>query len=212
MTSTITAITATAAGPHVFWITSRAAGIAALLLSSVSVCAGLLLGGRLLRAGRPELRVTHEALSIAALAALAVHGLSLLGDGFLHLSPADIVVPFLSSYRTPWTGLGIVGFWMMLLLGLSYYARKRIGPQRWRILHRFAALAWLLGLMHSLGEGTDAGAAWFLVSVGLVAIPALALLGVRWLIPRNPQAKKRRGERPTHARDSQLHKPRLRME
>ncbi len=43
------------------------------------------------------------------------------------------------------------------VLGLSYYARARIGVQRWRRLHRFAALAWLLGLVHALGEGTDAG-------------------------------------------------------
>jgi DMSO/TMAO reductase YedYZ heme-binding membrane subunit len=62
------------------------------------------------------------------------------------------------------------------VLGLSYYARGRIGVQRWRTLHRFAALAWILGLAHSLGEGTDAGQSWFLASVAIVAVPALTLL------------------------------------
>jgi len=174
---------ATAVGPHLWWITSRAAGIAALLLSSVSVCVGLLMGGRILTRRRPELRVTHEALSLATLAALLVHGLSLLGDAYLHPSLGDISIPLLSSYKTLWTSMGIVAFWALLLLGLSYYARGLIGVQRWRTLHRFAALAWLLGLAHSLGEGTDAGQTWFLASVAIVAVPAIALLLSRLMNP-----------------------------
>ncbi|HUB74039.1 MAG TPA: ferric reductase-like transmembrane domain-containing protein [Solirubrobacteraceae bacterium] len=170
---------ATAVAPHLFWIASRAAGIAALLLSSLTVCVGLSMGSRLLKRRRAELRVAHEALSLAALGALAVHGLSLLGDRYLHPSLADVSIPFVGSYETVWTGVGIVAFWMLLVLGLSYYARARIGVQRWRRLHRLAALAWLLGLAHSLGEGTDAGQAWFLAMISLAVAPALALLLAR---------------------------------
>jgi sulfoxide reductase heme-binding subunit YedZ len=171
----------TATGPYLFWITSRAAGIVALLLSSVSVCVGLLMGGRLLRSRRPELRIAHEALSLATLGALVVHGLSLLGDSYVPSSLAGVAIPFLDSYKTLWTSMGIVAFWALLVLGLSYYARGRIGVQRWRVLHRFAALAWILGLAHSLGEGTDAGQAWFLASVAIVAVPALSMLAARRL-------------------------------
>jgi sulfoxide reductase heme-binding subunit YedZ len=171
---------ATAAGPHLFWITSRAAGIAALILSSVSVCVGLLMSGRLRAKRGNELRVTHEALSLATLAALAVHGVALLGDSFMHPSLADVAVPFASSYKTLWTSAGIVAFWTLALLGLSYYLRGRIGVQRWRRLHRLTALAWLLGIAHALGEGTDAGQTWFLVMTGVAVIPALALLAFRW--------------------------------
>jgi methionine sulfoxide reductase heme-binding subunit len=173
-TSSLNAL-ATAVGPHLFWITSRAAGIAALLLASMSVCIGLLMGGPL-RARKADLRIAHEALSLATLAALVVHGLTLLGDSYLHPSLGDIAIPFLSGYRTLWTSIGIVAFWALLVVGLSYYARARIGVQRWRRLHRFAALAWLLGLAHSLGEGTDAGQAWFLAMLAVVAAPAIGLL------------------------------------
>jgi methionine sulfoxide reductase heme-binding subunit len=62
------------------------------------------------------------------------------------------------------------------VLGLSYYARKHLGVRRWRALHRFTALAWVLGVAHSLGEGTDAGQVWFLAMTGVVAVPALLLL------------------------------------
>jgi sulfoxide reductase heme-binding subunit YedZ len=182
-------ILATAVGPHLFWLTSRAAGIVALLLSSLSVCVGLLIGGRIVKGHRQELRVTHEALSLATLAALVVHGLTLLGDGYLKPSLSDIAIPFLSGYKTLWTSMGIVAFWALAMLGLSYYARTRIGVQRWRQLHRFAALAWILGLAHSLGEGTDAGQTWFLAMTALAVVPALALLLSRMLdSARSPQA------------------------
>jgi sulfoxide reductase heme-binding subunit YedZ len=177
----LTGISATAVGPHLYWLASRAAGSAALLLSSASVCVGLASSMRLLKRRTADLRVAHEALSLATIAALLVHVLTLLGDGFLHLSPAELTVPFLSGYQTLWTTAGIVGFWMLLALGLSYYARARIGVQRWRMLHRFTALAWVLGLAHALGEGTDAGQAWFLVMIAIVVLPALALLAARGL-------------------------------
>jgi len=185
MTLSHTTALATAVAPHLFWITSRAAGIAALVLSSLAVCLGLLMGGKLLQRRGPDLRVTHEALSLATLLALLVHGLSLIGDGYVHLSLGDIAIPLLGSYKTLWTSTGIVAFWMLALLGLSYYARGRIGVQRWRRLHRLTALAWIMGIAHSLGEGTDAGQAWFLAMTAIVTVPALSLLVVRHLgLPR----------------------------
>jgi methionine sulfoxide reductase heme-binding subunit len=178
--------TATVLGEHFFWITSRAAGVAALLASSAAVTLGLLMGGRLLKGRLPDLRVTHEALSLATLAALLVHALALLGDSYMSPSLADISLPLVSSYRTFWTTLGIVAGWGMIILGLSFYARGRIGPARWRRLHRFTALAWILGVAHGLGEGTDAGSAWFLLSTAAVVLPAAALLAVR-LAPASTQ-------------------------
>jgi sulfoxide reductase heme-binding subunit YedZ len=175
--------TATATGPYLFWITSRGAGIAALVLSSVAVCVGLLMSVRVVKGRGLDLRVTHEALSLATLAALVVHGLSLLGDGYLHPSLGDVAIPFLSGYKTFWTSTGIVAFWGLAILGLSYYARGRIGQQRWRKLHRLTALAWALGVVHSLGEGTDAGQTWFLVMCAIVVLPPALLLVIRHLRP-----------------------------
>src|SRR2546421_6392884 len=171
MISSQAGLLATATGPHLFWITSRAAGIAALLLSSTSVGVGVTMGGRLWKGRGVDLRVAHEALSLATIAAIVIHGVSLLGDSFLHPSLADIAIPFASSYREPWMAIGIIAGWATILLGLSFYARGRIGQERWKKLHRFTALAWILGIAHSLGEGTDAGQRWFLVGLGVVVLP-----------------------------------------
>jgi methionine sulfoxide reductase heme-binding subunit len=173
---------------HIFWITSRAAGVVALLASSGAVTVGLLMGGRLVRGRTAQLRVTHEALALATIAALLVHAGALLGDSFLSPSLADVTIPFVSGYQRVWTTTGIVGGWILLVLGLSYYARTRIGVARWRILHRFTALGWLLGMVHGIFEGTDAGTAWFLIAVAAAALPAGALLAVRWSDPPAPAA------------------------
>jgi sulfoxide reductase heme-binding subunit YedZ len=177
---------------HLFWITSRAAGVCALVLSSVSVMVGVLQGGRLFALPRrgPELRALHEALSLATLAALAVHGLSLLGDSWLHPGIAGIGIPFAGSYRSAWTGIGIISGYGLGLLGLSYYWRARIGVERWRTLHRLTALFWAGGVVHSLGAGTDGGTWWFVAMTAVVAAPAAVLVMARF-VPRNrgtPQA------------------------
>jgi sulfoxide reductase heme-binding subunit YedZ len=165
--------------PHLFWITSRAAGTAALFLSSASVTLGLAMGMKLVKGRGPDLRALHEALSLATIAALLVHGLSLLGDKFLHPSLADVAIPFASGYKTGWTSLGIIAAYALILLGPSYYARRLIGQERWRKWHRFTALAWIAGVVHAFGEGTDAGSAWFVLMVAATTLPAAMLLVLR---------------------------------
>jgi sulfoxide reductase heme-binding subunit YedZ len=149
------------------------------------VSLGLLMSTRLLKGRAGDLRTLHEALSLSSLVALAVHGLALIGDHYLHPSLVDIALPFAGSYRTFWTSLGIIGGWAMVVLGLSFYGRRWIGTARWRKLHRFTAAAWLLGLIHALGEGTDAGRLWFMAMVGAVVVPALVLLATRLRGPRS---------------------------
>jgi sulfoxide reductase heme-binding subunit YedZ len=175
----------TATASHqLFWITSRAAGISALVLASLAVSLGLLMSTKLLRRRGSDLLAVHEALALATIVAIVVHGTSLLGDAWLHPSIADISIPFVTGYETFWTSTGIIAGWGFALFGLSYYARRRIGALRWRKLHRLTALWWVLGLAHAIGEGTDAGQLWFIAMIGIVVAPALMLLGVRYLPSR----------------------------
>jgi sulfoxide reductase heme-binding subunit YedZ len=167
--------------PHLFWITSRAAGGAALLLASASVAVGLLLSGRRPGVDKRDLRPIHEALSLSALAMVGLHGLSLLGDSFLHPGLAGIAIPFAGGYRPLWTGIGIIAGYGLAALGLSYYLRNRIGAARWRRVHRFTALFWVAAIVHTIGAGSDASQLWFLTLSGIVVLPAAALLALRWL-------------------------------
>ncbi len=176
---------------HGWWLASRSAGIVAMLLVTVAVIAGLLLGGRMTR--RPGMArvvmAVHQQAALAGLVAIAVHGLTLIADPWLRPGIAGVVVPFAMPYRPLWTGLGIVAAELAMLLGLSFYARRRIGPRRWRIAHRMTPIAYALSVAHVLGAGTDAGSVWLrgplLGSVGVVA----ALLVARVAGRRAPTAQ-----------------------
>jgi sulfoxide reductase heme-binding subunit YedZ len=171
---------------HLFWITSRAAGTTALIFASASVGFGLMMGGKLIKGSNADRRVIHEVLALCTMLAIAVHGLALLGDSYLNPSVLDIALPFAMSYQRLFSTLGIIAGWGLILLGLSFYFRTRIGMARWKIIHRFTLLAWAGGLVHSLGEGTDAGTAWFLALVALTSIPVLVLLVMR-IARRSPR-------------------------
>jgi methionine sulfoxide reductase heme-binding subunit len=169
------------AGEHLFWITSRAAGGAAMILASAAVAVGLMIGSRRPNADRRDLRAIHEALSLTTLAMVLLHGVSLLGDSYLNPGPVGIAVPFVGAYRPLWTGLGIIAGYGLAALGLSYYARERIGAARWRRVHKLTAVFWLLAIVHTIGAGSDAAEIWFLAASGLFVVPAAALLALRWI-------------------------------
>jgi sulfoxide reductase heme-binding subunit YedZ len=167
--------------PHLFWITSRAAGGAALLLASASVALGLMMSSRRKSANKRDLRSIHEALSLTTLAMVALHGVSLLGDSFLNPGLSGITIPFVGAYRPIWTGIGIISGYGLAVLGLTYYLRDRIGAARWRRLHRLTAVFWLLAVGHTIGAGSDAAQLWFLAISGAIVVPAALLLTLRWL-------------------------------
>jgi len=168
-------------GTHLFWITSRAAGGAALLLASAGVAVGLMIGSGGRGTSKRDLRAVHEALSLMTLAMVALHGLALLGDSYLNPGLAGIAVPFAGFYRPLWTALGIVAGYGLAVLGLSYYVRERIGAARWRRLHRLTAVFWLLAIAHTIGAGSDSAQLWFLLASAALVLPAAVLLVLRWL-------------------------------
>jgi methionine sulfoxide reductase heme-binding subunit len=166
-------------GEHLFWITSRAAGILALLLATAGVSLGLMMGGRMVARRGVDLRAAHEALSLATMAAIVVHVVALLGDTYMKPTLLDLTIPLVSPFNRLWTTAGIVCAWATLILGLSYYARARLGVRRWRRLHRLMAVVWLASIAHAVGEGSDAGEPWFLLAAAALILPTLALLAER---------------------------------
>ena len=160
---------------HVWWLASRASGVVALGLVTISVLLGLTMAGKLSRkpgAGR-VLSAIHEQTAMTGLVAIAVHGLTLLGDPWLNPGPAGIAIPFSIAYKTFWVGLGITGGYLAALLGLSFYVRRRIGPRLWRRAHKATILVYALGVVHTLGAGTDASSPWLFWPV-VASIPVVA--------------------------------------
>jgi sulfoxide reductase heme-binding subunit YedZ len=183
---------------HVYWLASRATGVIALVLVALSVGLGLALSGRLSRrAGVPAyLKTMHEATALTALVAIAAHGLLLLGDAYLRPGLAGILLPFQMSSQPVWTGVGILGGWLAVILGISFYFRRSITVQVWRWLHRWTLAVYLLAVAHTLGSGTDAGAPWLLVIIAATATPIVFMATFRFLPDGRRDQRRARGRAP----------------
>jgi sulfoxide reductase heme-binding subunit YedZ len=185
---------ASALQSHGWWLASRASGLVALVLVTISVGLGLAMAGKVMR--RPglsrKLLAIHEQTALAGLVAIAVHGIALLGDPWLHPGIRGVALPFAMGFRPLWTGFGVLAGYLATLLGLSYYARRRIGARLWRKAHRATIVVYLLGLTHALGAGSDASAVWFRVWV-LATAPAIGVLfAYRVLVGARKRARARR--------------------
>ena len=187
--------------PYLWWLVSRASGILALGLVTLAVLLGLTMSTKLLRrpgVGRTLMRL-HEHVALVGLFAIVAHGLALLGDPWLRPGVGGLTIPFTMSYRPLFTGLGILAGYLAALLGLSFYARRRIGVKLWRRFHRATVLVWLLGVVHTLGAGSDASTQALRAFVLLPAIPIVYLTVLRVLQSRTRSAQSARAGAPRPA-------------
>jgi sulfoxide reductase heme-binding subunit YedZ len=174
-----------------WWLASRASGVLALILVTVSVAIGLTMASKLVRKRGvgPVLAKLHEQSALAGLVAIAVHAITLLGDPWLDPGVKGVLVPFQMDHQPVFTGLGIIAAYLAALLGLTFYMRRRIGPKLWRKAHRATVLVWLLGLVHTIGAGTDAGAPWLREFMVITGVPIAALFVARtFRRPKRPAA------------------------
>jgi sulfoxide reductase heme-binding subunit YedZ len=164
-------------GTHGWWLASRAAGLVALMLVTVSAALALMVAGRMVH--RPGLSAIHQQLAVMAIVAMAVHGITLLGDPRLRPGVGGITLPFTMAYRPLWTGLGIVAGYLAAIFGLSFYVRRRIGPRLWRSAHPLIIAVYVLAVVHVLGAGTDASTVWLRWWLAFTAPVILFLFVVR---------------------------------
>lgn len=165
---------------HEWWLASRAAGVCAMVLVSASVGLGLATAARLFP---PRMRravvAMHQQTALAALMSITAHAALLLPDRWLHPGLAGVAVPFAIGYRPAATALGILAGYLAALLGLSFYARRRIGPRLWRRLHMATLAVYVMSLVHAFTAGTDAATAWMRALLALSVAPIAALFLVR---------------------------------
>jgi predicted ferric reductase len=149
--------------PKVYWYLSRSSGLVAFGLLWLSMVFGVIITNKMARVwpGGPTAFDLHQYVSLLGLGFALFHALILLGDGFIGYSLADLAIPFAgAAYRPLWVGLGQLGFYVMVLVSLTFYVRKAIGHRTWRAIHMLSFLMFVMALVHGLGAGTDAGTSW----------------------------------------------------
>ncbi|MFL7837451.1 MAG: hypothetical protein ACK2T4_00080 [Candidatus Promineifilaceae bacterium] len=146
-------------GSQAYWYIARAGGVVAYLLLWLATCWGILMSSKLIK-GYINIATAfalHEFLPILGVIFAAIHALVLLGDSFIGFNIQQILIPFTSSYKPGWTGLGSLAFYLFLAIIISFYVRKQIGQKSWRLFHYISFLAFLFALLHGLMAGTDSG-------------------------------------------------------
>jgi ferric reductase like protein len=156
---------AAAHGPSALWYVTRGTGAVTLVLLTASVVLGILE----LRAWRPvgvslfAVASLHRTFSLLAVALLAVHVTTTLLDPFPHIGVLTAFVPFVTSYRPLWVGLGTIASDLLLAIVVTSLVRRRLGFRAWRGVHWFAYLCWPVALLHGFGTGSDPKTGWMLV-------------------------------------------------
>jgi sulfoxide reductase heme-binding subunit YedZ len=152
--------TALAAGSaSVPWVTSRIVAFLAYFALTGSVVYGLLLSTKLLDAiaHRPITFTLHQDLASFGLGLAAIHGALLGLDRTVPSSITQLLVPFATTYRPLWVGIGQVSLYLMAAVVASFYVRRHIGQRAWRLLHYLTFLAFAGATAHGLLAGTDSG-------------------------------------------------------
>jgi methionine sulfoxide reductase heme-binding subunit len=139
------------------WYASRATGVVSLLLLTGVVLLGLLVNRQGRLPGLPRFVVTglHRNLSLLSVAFVAIHVITAVIDPYVTIRIVAIVVPFSSSYKPLWLGLGAISLDVVLALILTSLARARMSRRLWRSVHWLSYAAWGTALVHSLFSSTD---------------------------------------------------------
>ena len=143
------------------WYAARASGVAAYVVLSVVVSLGLTLGGKAQNRRWPRFSVEeiHRFGGLLVGSLIGVHVLAIAADSFLPFSLIQLLVPFTSSYRPLWTGLGIAAAELLVALAITNHYRRRLPYRFWRLAHYLNFAVWTFASLHGLMAGTDRGAA-----------------------------------------------------
>ena len=139
------------------WYLGRATGICAIVLLTLSVLLGVLVNRKVRIPGFVGFAVTsiHRNVALLVVVLLGFHIGSSIIDPYAAIHWMDAVVPFVSSYRPFWLGLGAFAFDLLIAITITSLLRARIGARTWRTVHWAAYALWPLAFCHGLFAGDD---------------------------------------------------------
>lgn len=183
------------AAPSPLWYATRGLGMVLFIVLTANVAVGIMITQRWRTPGSPGFVVVglHRNVALLALPLLALHGLTVILDPFAGLGLKDITVPFASSYRPFWLGLGVLSGELLMAVVATSLLRARIGLRAWRVIHWLAYVSWPLALLHGLGTGSDSRGAWALAIYAACLAAVAVAVGIRLLAGEGGRSGWRRG-------------------
>lgn len=164
------------------WYLMRGSGLVALVLFSVAVALGVV-GVRRWQSSRWSRLVTsglHRNVALVATLFLAIHVVTAVMDRYIGLSWLGTLVPFHSTYRPLWVGLGVIAFDLVLAVTATSLLRRRLHYRTWRYVHFGTWIMWPIAVGHALGAGTDRLSFAMVVTVACLALVGSAAAWRLW--------------------------------
>jgi predicted ferric reductase len=170
---------------QIWWYVTRASGLTGYFLLWLSMVWGFAIPTGMVK---PVLENVftydfHEHLSLLGLGFVLVHVGVLLFDKYLPFSILQILIPFIDTYRPLWVGLGIISFYLLLLVTFTFYLRQRIGSKTFRSIHVLSLVSYLGTTLHGLLAGTDS-ALPITMAIYAGTFLIVVFLTIYWLIMR----------------------------
>jgi predicted ferric reductase len=143
---------------QLWWYVARASGLVGWALLAASVIWGLTLSTKTHgKRVRPNWVLDlHRFLGGAAVIFTGVHVTGLVLDSYVHFGPAEILVPFASTWRPNAVAWGIVAMYLLVTIELTSLARRRLSKRVWRTIHFSSFPLFIVSTLHALTAGTDA--------------------------------------------------------
>ena len=168
---------------QIWWYVTRASGIIAYLLLWFSTILGLAVTSKYLDGMLDRLFTYdfHEFISLLSVGFTLVHVIVLMLDQYMPYSLAQIMVPFISPYRPFWVGVGVIAFYMILLVTITFYMRNRIGTRAFRAIHVLSLAGYIGVTLHGYYSGTDTALPSMQILYDITGL-AVLFLTVYWLV------------------------------
>jgi predicted ferric reductase len=179
---------------QIWWYVTRASGIIAYLLLWFSTILGLAVTSKYLDGMLDRLFTYdfHEFISLLSVGFTLVHVIVLMLDQFMPYSLTQILVPFISPYRPFWVGVGVIAFYIILLVTITFYLRNKIGTRAFRTIHVVSLAGYLGVTLHGYYSGTDTALPSMQILYKVSGL-AVLFLTIYWLVTlglRNAEKRK----------------------
>ncbi len=190
----------------IMWLVGRISGVAAFIMFTLVICAGLLMTSKLLLKfpfmSAPNALETHSFnATFIGLGLLVVHIVALMLDETVKLKIQEVFVPMLLQRDfksalgydlTVGVALGIIAMYLALLLVITSQLRSKIVSVKiWRMIHYSSFLFFILFVAHGFFTGTDSQEPWMkAMYIGAVILVVFLLLlrifGKKYFLPTRP--------------------------
>ena len=145
------------ADTQVWWFVARSSGIVAWVLSALAVWWGMALSSRALgrRPPAPWLLDVHRFIGGLTVVFVAVHLVALVLDPYVAFGPAELLVPFASSWEPLAVAWGVVALYLLVAVEVTSLLRSRLPARLWRAVHLSSYALYGLATVHLLTAGSE---------------------------------------------------------